>query len=35
MLLKAVLVAQVLVAIVMTLGPSDTQGNTSMAENSE
>ena len=35
MLLKAVLAAQVLVVTATTSGPSNTQGNTSMAESSE
>ena len=35
MLLKAVLAAQVPAATVTTSGPSNTQGNTSMAKNSE
>ena len=35
MLLKAVQVAQVLAVTVITLGPSNTQGDISMAKNSE
>ena len=35
MLLKAVLVAQVLAATVITLGLSNTQGNTSIAKSSK
>ena len=35
MLLKAVLVAQALVLTVTTLGPSNIQGNTSIAKSSE
>ena len=35
MLLKAVLAAQVLVATVMTSGPSNTQGNINMAKSSK
>ena len=35
MLLKAVLVAQVLAATVMTLGPLSTQSNTSIVESSK
>ena len=35
MLLKAVLVAQALIATVITLGPSNTQGDISMAKSSK